>query len=104
MNLGANMSFHLNHGKRIELKNNGKTAQRNINEFNHGIVLSKHPLIDNVKFEVKIDQKIHSWSGSIEIGVSFNFSYCWKNRFFNGSLKGFIKVAITREIYELDLV
>lgn len=62
-------SFHQNHGKRIELKNNGKTAQRNINEFNHGIVMSKHPLIDNVKFEVRIDVKIHSWSGSIEIGV-----------------------------------
>lgn len=68
------MTFHHNHGKRIELKNNLKTAIRNLNEFNHGIVLSKFPLIDNVKFEVKIDQKIHSWSGSIEIGVSFKFS------------------------------
>lgn len=64
------MSFHHNHGKRIELLNNAKTAKRNINEFNHGIVLSKHPLIDNIKFEVRIDVKIHSWSGSIEIGVS----------------------------------
>lgn len=68
------MSFHANHGKRIELKNNGKTAQRNINEFNHGIVMSKHPLIDNIKFEVRIDVKIHSWSGSIEIGVRKNFT------------------------------
>lgn len=72
------MMFHSNHGKRIELKNNFRTATRNINEFNHGIVLSKHPLIDNVKFEVQIDVKINSWSGSIEVGVSF-----WKNyRFF----------------------
>lgn len=80
------MIFHNNHGKRIELKNNGKTAQRNINEFNHGLVLSKHPLIDNVKFEVKIDQKIHSWSGSIEIGVKkLSLKYIFmmlKNRFF----------------------
>jgi neuralized-like protein 4 len=48
----------------------GKTALRNINEFNHGIVLSKNPLQDDVKFEVKIDVKISSWSGSIEIGVT----------------------------------
>jgi hypothetical protein len=69
--------FHSNHGKRIELKSNGLTATRNINEFNHGIVLSKTPLIDDVKFEVRIDVKINSWSGSIEIGVSssiINFS------------------------------
>ena len=62
--------FHPNHGKRIELKNESKTAIRNINEFNHGIVLSKTPLIDDLKFEVRIDKRIHSWSGSIEIGVS----------------------------------
>ena len=62
--------FHPNHGKRIELTNEKKTAIRNINEFNHGIVLSKTPLIDDVKFEVRIDKRIHSWSGSIEIGVS----------------------------------
>lgn len=62
-------SFHSNHGKRIELKNNFRTAMRNINEFNHGIVLSKVSLIDDVKFEVRIDVKIHSWSGSIEVGV-----------------------------------
>lgn len=42
------MSFHNRTGKRIELKNQGKTALRNVNEFNHGIVLSKHPLIDDV--------------------------------------------------------
>ncbi|KAL7035128.1 hypothetical protein ACKWTF_008239 [Chironomus riparius] len=62
--------FHPNHGKRIELKNESKTAIRNINEFNHGIVLSKTPLIDDLKFEVRIDKRIHSWSGSIEIGVT----------------------------------
>ncbi|KAG5680605.1 hypothetical protein PVAND_010099 [Polypedilum vanderplanki] len=64
------MQFHPNHGKRIELKNNFRTASRNINEFNHGIVLSKVPLIDDVKFEVRIDVKIHSWSGSIELGLT----------------------------------
>jgi neuralized-like protein 4 len=64
-------SFHSNHGKRIELSNNGKTASRNINEFNHGIVISKFPLVDDIKFEVRIDTKINSWSGSIEIGVKY---------------------------------
>jgi neuralized-like protein 4 len=67
------MMFHSNKGKRIELNHNSKTATRNINEFNHGIVLSKHPLIDNIRFEVQIDVKINSWSGSIEIGVGFSF-------------------------------
>lgn len=42
------MSFHNRTGKRIELKNQGKTALRNVNEFNHGIVLSKYPLKDDV--------------------------------------------------------
>lgn len=42
------MTFHNRTGKRIELKNNGRTALRNINEFNHGIVLSRHPLVDDV--------------------------------------------------------
>ena len=43
---------------------------RNINEFNHGIVLSRYPIQDDKIFEVKIDVKISSWSGSIEIGVT----------------------------------
>lgn len=33
-------------------------------------MLSKHPIVDDVKFEVKIDSKISSWSGSLEIGVT----------------------------------
>ncbi|CRK92215.1 CLUMA_CG005699, isoform A [Clunio marinus] len=64
------MSFHQRTGKRITLKNDNKTALRNVNEFNHGIVLSRYPLIDDEKFEVRIDVKISSWSGSIEIGVT----------------------------------
>ncbi|KAJ6638138.1 Neuralized-like protein 4, partial [Pseudolycoriella hygida] len=64
------MSFHWNCGKRITLSNNNSTATRSFNEFNHGIVLSAAPLEDNVLFEVRIDQKVSSWSGSIEIGVT----------------------------------
>ncbi|XP_062535217.1 neuralized-like protein 4 [Armigeres subalbatus] len=64
------MSFHRRCGKRIKLVNNNRTAMRNISEFNHGLVLSAEPLQDDVLFEVRIDEKIHAWSGSIEIGVT----------------------------------
>jgi neuralized-like protein 4 len=33
-------------------------------------VLSSCPLQDNQLFEVRIDKKINSWSGSIEVGVT----------------------------------
>ena len=39
-------------------------------EFNHGLVMSCAPLLDNQMFEVRIDKKINSWSGSIEVGVT----------------------------------
>ncbi|XP_055530628.1 neuralized-like protein 4 [Wyeomyia smithii] len=64
------MSFHRRCGKRITLANSNRTAMRNISEFNHGLVLSAEPLQDDVLFEVRIDEKIHAWSGSIEIGVT----------------------------------
>ncbi|XP_055625831.1 neuralized-like protein 4 [Toxorhynchites rutilus septentrionalis] len=64
------MSFHRRCGKRILLANNNRMAMRNISEFNHGLVLSAEPLQDDVLFEVRIDEKIHAWSGSIEIGVT----------------------------------
>ena len=33
-------------------------------------MLSSSPLPDNQLFEVRIDKKINSWSGSIEVGVT----------------------------------
>ena len=39
-------------------------------EFNHGLVFSAAPLQDNLMVEVSIDKKIHSWSGSIEMGIT----------------------------------
>ena len=42
----------------------------NSQEFNHGLVLSAAPLLDNQMVEVRIDKKINSWSGSIEVGVT----------------------------------
>ena len=37
-----------------------------------GLCMTDVCLTDDVKFEVRIDVKINSWSGSIEIGVTTN--------------------------------
>lgn len=52
------MAFHSNCGKRITLKNNNRTATRNVSEFNHGLVLSAAPIADDILFEVRIDEKV----------------------------------------------
>jgi len=64
--------FHPKKGSLVTVTQNNKTATRNnaTQEFNHGLVLSSFPLQDNQMFEVKIDKKINSWSGSIEVGVT----------------------------------
>lgn len=64
--------FHRRTGSLVSLSNSNRTANRNhpAQEFNNGIVLSLHPLRDNQLFEVRIDKKVNSWSGSIEIGVT----------------------------------
>lgn len=69
---GATMAamFHRRCGERVTLKNSNRTAVRNFSEFNYGLVLSSEPLVDDQLFEVRIDRKINSWSGSIEIGVT----------------------------------
>uniref|UniRef100_A0A671VYZ1 Neuralized-like protein 4 n=1 Tax=Sparus aurata TaxID=8175 RepID=A0A671VYZ1_SPAAU len=64
--------LHPRSGKLIGLSNSNRTARRNqpVQEFNHGLVLSKEPLRDRDVFTVRIDKKVNSWSGSIEIGVT----------------------------------
>uniref|UniRef100_A0A4W5JSR6 Neuralized-like protein 4 n=1 Tax=Hucho hucho TaxID=62062 RepID=A0A4W5JSR6_9TELE len=64
--------LHPRSGKLIGLSNSNKTAQRNqpVQEFNHGLVLSREPLRDRDVFTVRIDKKVNSWSGSVEIGVT----------------------------------
>lgn len=52
------MSFHRRCGSRIHLSNLNRTARRNINDFNHGIVLSAEPMVDDVWFQVRIDEKV----------------------------------------------
>ncbi|XP_055854149.1 neuralized-like protein 4 [Episyrphus balteatus] len=63
-------SFHQRCGRRITLTNNNRTAMRSIRDFSHALVFSAEPLQDDVLFEVVIEEKNHSWGGSIEIGVT----------------------------------
>ncbi|XP_051170351.1 neuralized-like protein 4 [Leptopilina boulardi] len=62
--------FHRKCGDRVSLINNNCTAVRNFSEYNYGLVLSAEPLKDDELFEVRIDKKMMSWSGSIEIGIT----------------------------------
>ena len=65
-------SFHPRCGQLVSIHENSKTASRThaAQEFNHGLVISNSPLTDNQMFEVRIDKKVNSWSGSIEVGVT----------------------------------
>ncbi|CAG5929217.1 unnamed protein product [Menidia menidia] len=51
--------LHPRSGKLIGLSNSNRTARRNqpVQEFNHGLVLSKEPLRDRDVFTVRIDKK-----------------------------------------------
>ena len=66
------LCFHSRCGHLVSLSPCLRSAVRShaSQEFNHGVVLSERPLQDNQIFEVRIDKKIHSWSGSIEVGVT----------------------------------
>lgn len=55
------MSFHRRCGTRIHLSNLNRTARRNINDFNHGIVLSSESMVDDVWFQVRIDEKVSTF-------------------------------------------
>ncbi|KAK8759132.1 hypothetical protein V5799_003230 [Amblyomma americanum] len=71
-NIMAPNSFHPKKGYLVVTSNENRTAQRihPHQEFNNGIVMSAQPLRDNQLFEVRIDRKVSTWSGSIEIGVT----------------------------------
>ncbi|CAH2034233.1 unnamed protein product, partial [Iphiclides podalirius] len=64
------MRFHRRCGDRVTLLHGNLTAVRNFVEFNHGLILSEEPLIDDIMFEVCIDRKVNVWNGSLEIGVT----------------------------------
>lgn len=54
--------LHPRSGKLIGLSNSNRTARRNqpVQEFNHGLVLSKEPLKDRDVFTVRIDKKVNN--------------------------------------------
>lgn len=52
------MRFHRRCGNRVTLLNDNSTAVRNFVEFNHGLILSAEPILDNAVFEVCIDRKV----------------------------------------------
>lgn len=64
--------FHQRHGRLIYLSNNNRTARRRNPgvEFNNGLIFSQHRLRDNEIFEIRVDRRISSWSGSLAIGVT----------------------------------
>ncbi|KAK8742036.1 hypothetical protein OTU49_002070, partial [Cherax quadricarinatus] len=64
--------FHPRCGRCVHLSNGNKTAVRSnpTQEFNRGLIFSLEPIKDNEMFEVTIDKKLNTWSGSIEIGVT----------------------------------
>ena len=62
--------FHNKHSDLVNLSQDKRTAYRRSPKscFNQGIVFSDQPLQDNEIFEVRIDETIGLWNGSIEIG------------------------------------
>lgn len=56
--------LHPRSGKLIGLSNSNRTAQRNqpVQEFNHGLVLSREPLRDRDVFTVRIDKKVNKYA------------------------------------------
>ncbi|XP_041377381.1 neuralized-like protein 4 [Gigantopelta aegis] len=70
--MAALPQFHSRTGTLVTLSNDNRTAKRNhpTQEFNNGVILGADPLKDGQIFEVRIDKKVNSWSGSIEIGVT----------------------------------
>ncbi len=63
-------SFNEKHSDLITISPDKKTAARQLPMlcFDQGIAFSDQPLHDNEVFEVRIDQKIPLWNGSLEIG------------------------------------
>lgn len=50
--------FHDRCGEKVTLLNGNRSAIREYNEFNHGLVITAEPLVNDVLFEVKIDKKV----------------------------------------------
>uniref|UniRef100_UPI00358F8D8A neuralized-like protein 4 isoform X2 n=1 Tax=Myxine glutinosa TaxID=7769 RepID=UPI00358F8D8A len=68
----SDLRFHSRCGSLARLSEDFRTAQRHLPtaEFNHGVVLSYRPLFRGEMFQVRIEQLVEKWSGSLELGVT----------------------------------
>ncbi|XP_077984774.1 neuralized-like protein 4 [Glandiceps talaboti] len=71
---GSHYSFHTKCGNNVTVQHGGRVARRTDagDNFTDGVVLTKQPLKNNVRFEVRLDTKVTKWNGSLEIGFTSN--------------------------------
>uniref|UniRef100_A0A0L8HEA4 NHR domain-containing protein n=1 Tax=Octopus bimaculoides TaxID=37653 RepID=A0A0L8HEA4_OCTBM len=64
--------FHEKCGGLVKLTNGRRTAERTrpLDEFNNGVVMTNRPIKDDEIFEIRLDELVDKWSGSIEVGVT----------------------------------
>ena len=67
---GGEYTFNLRCGALARLSNGARTVERRrpLSEFNNAVTMSSIPLIDGVPFEVRIEGKVSTWSGSLLLG------------------------------------
>ncbi|XP_070553377.1 neuralized-like protein 4 [Ptychodera flava] len=65
-------TFHPRCGDNVDLMHGGRVARRRQESFRDGVVLTRHPLKNNVRFQVRLDTKISRWTGCLEIGFTSN--------------------------------
>lgn len=65
-------AFYHQAGSQVRLSNSCKTAERRLArmEFQNAVVMSSRPLEDGRPFQVLIENKVSTWSGSVIVGES----------------------------------
>lgn len=66
------LRFHHRCGTMVKLSAGQRTAERRrpLDEFNNGVVMTQRPLMPDELFEIRIDNLVDKWSGSIEVGIT----------------------------------
>ena len=67
---GQGYTFYHQTGSQARLSNSCRTAERHLArvEFQNAVVMSSRPLEEGRPFQVLIESKISTWSGSVIIG------------------------------------
>ena len=67
---GQGYTFYHQTGSQARLSNSCRTAERHLSrvEFQNAVVMSSVPLEEGRPFQVLIESKISTWSGSVIIG------------------------------------